>query len=351
MKKTWLKGLGIVLALILLAACVPQNEQAPNESGTNENQGGQPSEGSGDSEATYTFKLSHVTAPTHGWHKTAEKFNEELQARSNGRMSVDIYPNSQLGTEADMLQQMETGSLDFGLITNGYMSTRAEEFNAWFMPFLFKDLAEASEARNSEPAQQMLKNLESQGLIGLGFSFAGNRHVLMKTGAVTKPEDLQGKKLRIIGSPAMSDFWEGLGVAPTAMPLQEVYTSFQTGVIDGIDIDLDALVTQKFYEVAQDLTLTNHMAFPSVAIMSKATYDKLSPEDQQIVVEAMEAAIEWGVQDAIKREEENLQFVKEQGLNITVMEDHSAFEAVKEEMYAKYSSNEIIKAFIEAHQK
>lgn len=351
MLKRWWKGLGIFLLVLLLVACVPQNDQAPIESGSGENQGNQTSEGSGGSEATYTFKLSHVTAPTHGWHKTAEKFNEELQARSDGRMRVDIFPNSQLGTEADMLQQMETGTLDFGLITNAYMSTRAEEFNAWFMPFLFKDLAEASEARNSEPAQQMLKNLESQGLIGLGFSFAGNRHVLMKTGAVTKPEDLKGKKLRIIGSPAMSDFWEALGVAPTAMPLQEVYTALQTGVIDGIDIDLDALVTQKFYEVAKDLTLTNHMAFPSVAVMSKVTYDKLSPEDQQIVVEAMQAAIEWGVQDAIKREEENLQFVIDQGLNITEMTDPSAFEAVKEQIYSKYSSNEIIKAFIEAHQK
>ena len=249
-----------------------------------------------------------------------------------------------------MLQQMEMGTLDFGLITNGYLSTRAEEFNAWFMPFLFKDLAEASKARETEPAQQMLKNLESQGLVGFGFTFAGNHHVLMETGAVTKPEDLKGKKVRILGSPAISDFFESLGAAPSAMPLQEVYTAFQTGVIDGIATDLDAIVTQKFYEVAQDLTLTNHMAFPAVAVMSKVVYDKLSPEDQQIVAEAMHRALEWSVQDAIQREKDNLKFLKEQGLNIVEITDLSAFEAVKEEMYNKYSSNELIKAFIEANQ-
>lgn len=350
MHKKWLRILGICLLLFLVTACVPQNEGSPGETGSSSSGESNQSEENGSSEETYTFKLSHVTPPTHGWHKTAEKFNEELQARSNGRMSVEIFPNSQLGTEADMLQQMETGSLDFGFITNAYLSTRAEEFNAWFMPFLFEDLADASEARHSEPAKQMLKNLESQGLIGLDFSFAGNRHILMQTGAVTSPEDLKGKKLRIIGSPAMSDFWAGLEVGTSPMPLPEVYTSLQTGVIDGIDIDLDALVTLNLYEIAQDLTLTNHMAFPAVVVMSKVTFDKLSPEDQQIVLDAMEAAIAWGIEDAIKREEENLQFVIDQGLNITEMKDHSAFDAVKEELYSKYSENPIIKEFIEVNQ-
>ncbi len=343
MKKFMLKSFLLVLAFILVTACSSGQE---NSSPVN-SQTGETNESSA---KTYTFKLSHVTPPSHGWNQTAEKFNEELQTLTEGRLKVEIFPNSQLGTEPDMLQQLETGAIDFAFITNAYMSTRAQEFNAWFMPFLFEDLADASEARKSEPAKQMLKNLESQGLIGLDFSFAGNRHILMKSGAVSSPEDLNGKKLRIIGSPAMSDFWSGLGVGPTPMPLPEVYTSLQTGVIDGIDIDLDALVSLNLYEIAQDLTLTNHMAFPAVVVMSQKTYHELSQEDQQAVLEAMEKAVEWGINDAINREKENLNFVQEKGLNITDMTDHSSFSAIKEQLYEKYSENPIIKNFIEVNQ-
>ncbi|ARK29951.1 TRAP transporter substrate-binding protein [Halalkalibacter krulwichiae] len=324
-----------VSMLLLLAAC-----------GGNE---GAQSDGISD-EQTYNFRVSLVTPPSHGWTVTAEKFNEELQARSDGRMSAEVFPSEQLGSEADMVQQMEIGSLDFGFITNAYMSTRSESLNAWFMPFLFENLEEASQVRQSEEAKQMLAELESQGLVGLDFSFAGERHVLMKSGAIEDPSDLAGKKLRIIGNPVMQEFWTGLGVSPTPMPLGEVYSSLQTGVIDGIDIDLDALVSLNLQEIADDLTLTKHMAFPSVVVMSQEVFNSLSAEDQEIVKEAMQAAVDWGVEDAIQREESNLAKLQDAGLTIIDNVDTSAFTSVQEDIYSKYSSNEIINSFIESNQ-
>ena len=162
------------------------------------------------------------------------------------------------------------------------MSTREVSLNSWFMPFLFSDLEDANKMRESEETKKMLEELGSQGLLGLDIAFAGNRHILMKDGFIGSPEDLKGKKIRIIGSPAMQSFWEKTGSGPTAMPLPEVYTSLQTGVIDGMDIDLDALVTEKYYENAKYLTLTNQMTFPTVVVMSQARFDKLSEEDQEI---------------------------------------------------------------------
>ena len=94
----------------------------------------------------------------------------------------------------------------------------------------------------------------------------------------------------------MQAYWEGVGAGPTPMPLNEVYQSLQTGVIDGIDIDLDALVTEKYYEQAEYLTLTNQTTFPSVVVMSQVIYDTLSAEDQQIVKDALATAAEWGIQ-------------------------------------------------------
>lgn len=324
-------------ATLLLTACSSGNQ--PSHSAD-------PSAG-----ATYSFKLTHITQPTHVWHQTAEKFAEELKTRSDNRMTVEIYPAGQLGPEKDMVQQLETGALDFGLITNGYMSTRLESLNAWFMPFVFDNLEEATQARSSEPAKEMLKALDNQGLVGMDFMFAGNRHILMKQSIVSSPEDAKGKKVRILGSPAIQDFWTALGAGPTPMPLPEVYTSLQTGVIDGIDIDLDALVTEKYYENAKHLTLSNHMTFPSVVVMSKATQAKLSPEDQQIVNEAMKAAVDWGVQEAVARETKNLEELKTLGIEIQELKDISAFNQIKNDIQKKYAEKDpLIKAFLETNQ-
>ena len=298
---------------------------------------------------TYTFKAAHVVQENHVWNKTAQKFGEELEKLSDGRMKLQIYPASQLGQEKDMVQQLETGSIDFGFLTNAYMSTRQESLNAWFMPFTFNTLEEATALRESEPAKEMLKELDSQGLVGLDFAFAGNRHILMKDGFISTPADLKGKKVRIIGSPSFQKFWEVAGAGPTAMPLPEVYTSLQTGVIDGMDIDLDALVTEKYYENAQYLTLTNHATFPTVIVMGKPSYDKLSAEDQEIVNKAMKTAVDWGVQEAIKREQTNLEELKKNGVKVQELTDTASFDSITKEVTDEFSQKSpTIKSFLES---
>ena len=301
---------------------------------------------------TYSFKLAHITQPTHIWHKTAEKFGEELKARSGGRMSLEIFPASQLGPEKDMVQQVETGAVEFAIISGGYLSSVIESFNAWFMPFLFKDIEEAVKARQSEPALRILQELEKQGIMGMDYIFAGNRHVLMRDTSVTNPEDLKGKKIRIVGSPSIQDFWKAVGAGPTPMPLPEVFMGLQNGVIDGIDIDLDALMTEKFYEPANYFTLTNHMTWPGAAMMNRAKFDSMPPEDQNIVLESMKAAADWAAQEVVLMESKNLEDLKAlPKVTVTELEDLQTFQPIREEMYNKYSSNELIKAFIEAHRK
>lgn len=314
--------------------------------------GGGSETNSGDSgDGTYTFKVSHVVQESHIWHQTALKFGEELEKLSDGRMSLQIYPASQLGQEQDMVQQLETGSLDFGFLTNAYMSTRQDSLNSWFMPFAFNNLEEAAQMRESDAAKEMLKELESQGLVGMDFIFAGNRHILMKDGHIQSPQDLVGKKVRIIGSPSVQRFWEETGTGPTAMPLPEVYTSLQTGVIDGMDIDLDALVTEKYYENAEYLTLTNHATFPSVIVMGKPSYDKLSEEDQEIVRTALDTAVNWGIEEAINRENSNLEELKSLGVKVKELTDTTDFDAIKETVNEEFSAKSpVIQSFLEEIQ-
>ncbi len=346
MKKT----ISVILVLCLtfvLAAC---GSSGSNESSSSPSGSPAASEGAS-SGKTYSFRLTHITQPTHIWHKTAEKFNEELQARSGGRMKVDIFPAGQLGAEKDMVTQIQSGALDFGIITNAYMSSSWEEFNAWFMPFVFDSIDEAAAARTSEQSKKILDSVSGQGLLGMDYIFAGNRHILMKSTTVSTPDDVKGKKIRITGSPSINDFWTGLGAGPTPMPLPEVFQSLQTGVIDGIDIDLDALMTEKLYEVAKNFTVTNHMVWPGVVVMSKSVYDTMPPEDQKIVTEAMQAAVEWGNKESAALEAKNLEALKSQGGTVTELTNRESFTAVKDSIYGKYSSNAVIKEFLDAFAK
>ncbi|MCM3411860.1 TRAP transporter substrate-binding protein [Metabacillus litoralis] len=340
MKKTRLfMSMLLIFTISVLAAC-------GNQTSSDEGDAGAEQEGQ-----SYTFKLGHEAQETHIKHMVAEKFKEELESKSDGRMTVDLFPATQLGNEKDMVQQLETGSLDFALISNGYMSSRSESLNGWFMPFLFENLEEGAEARKGEAAKEMLTELESQNLIGFDVFFAGGRHILMKSDSVESVDDLEGKKIRIPGSPVFEAYWSKTGAGPTPMPLPEVYTSLQTGVIDGVDVDLDALLSQKYYEIGKNLTLSNHMIFPEVALGSKAVFDKLSEEDQQIVREAMDAAVEWGVQEGVKLENSRVDEIKEQGVNVTTLSDADKLEPIITEIYNEYSEKSpVIKSFIEENQ-
>lgn len=353
----------LICSSLLLTACGSNSEEASgttNDSqqennSSNANEAGvsnQFDESNGNAEGeTYLFKYGHISSDENVWHTQAEKFAEELERLSDGRMEVEFFPMGQLGNENDMLQQLETGTLDFAVITTAQLSNRSDDLNAWAMPFMFDSVDAAIEMSQSEQAIELLEGLQEQSLIGLSYNFVGNRHILMRDTPIESPEDLQGKKIRVTGGPAVQDFWNAVDASPEAMPLPEVYTSLQTGVIDGIDIDLGAILEQKLYEVADYLTLTNHYSFAGIDVMSATVYDSLSPEDQEIIKEAAKIAEEWGAEDTIAAEARHLEELEEAGLTINDFPYTDNFISIQEEIFDKYSDNEITKAFIDEFNK
>lgn len=355
MRKKWFILLSICL-LLLLVACGGNSSDATGttdpSSGSEENDA---SNGEGEVAASggeeYVFKYAHISSVENVWHTQAEKFAEELERLSDGRMKVDFYPMGQLGNENDMMQQLETGTLDFAIITTAQLSNRSDDLNAWAMPFMFDSVEEGIAMSSSEPARQLLDGLKDQSLIGLGYNFVGNRYVMMGDTAIESPDDLQGKKIRITGGPAVQDFWNATGASPESMPRPEIYTSLQTGVIDGIEIDLGSILEEKYHEVADYLTLTNHYTFAGIDVMSSAVFESLPPEDQEIVLEAAKLAEEWGGEDTIEAEERHLAELEELGLTINDFPYAENFKSIQEDIFEKYSDNEITKAFIDEYNK
>lgn len=236
-----------------------------------------------------TLRLGHVTPPSHVWHKIAERIDHNLQEKSKGDMKVNINPLSKLGTEAQMINLLQSGAMQMGILTIGAIANRESSFYAWSLPYLFKDVEQATKAVDVPASKEMLKRLEKQGMMGVGYGFAGMRHVL-SVQPVKGPTDLANKKVRAFPNAIYNDFWNAFHAAPTAMPLSEVAPALTTNLLDAVDIDLDALVGMKFHQQAPYLTMTNHMAFPSVIVISKRYWDRLTPEKQKILLDSIKEA-------------------------------------------------------------
>lgn len=283
-----------------------------------------------------SLKLGHITPPTHVWHQVSEQIASGLDKASGGKMKVAVSPLQKLGNEAQMINLMQAGAQHFGVFTVGGLSNREESFLAWSLPYTFKDVAHATRAANAPAAKAMLKRLEPHGLVGLGYTFAGMRHVLSLQ-PVASAKDLANKKIRSFPSPIYNDWWQANGAAPTALPLSEVAPSLTTKLLDAVDVDLDALVGLKFHQQAPNLTLTNHMAFPAVIVVSKKWWDSRSQAERDMITQVVADAEKAGYKTAIDAEVSNLAKARADGAKV-VNADLKSFQAVGAKVREQYSA-------------
>ncbi|WP_302140602.1 TRAP transporter substrate-binding protein [Halomonas alkalicola] len=291
------------------------------------------------------LRLGMITPPQHIWTQSAEQFAEAVAERSDGELTIALFPAGQLGDESAMFSQMETGLLDMGIMTAALTSQREPSMVGWFTPFLFDSVEQAARATETEAAQQMLANLESKGLHAFGYTFAGMRHILMRDTRVEGVDDVARKNMRIIPFAAMNTWWRAMDARPTPISLPDVYQALQNRMLDGVDIDLDALAGSGFYEVAEHLTLTSHMAFPAVSVMSQATRASLSDEQRQIIDEAMAEALAWGIEAQIEAEQRNLATLQE-AIDVFILEDAESVFATANQAFAdRFGDQPLIQAF------
>ncbi|NVF16423.1 TRAP transporter substrate-binding protein [Halomonas sp. QX-1] len=291
------------------------------------------------------LRLGMITPPQHIWTQTAERFAETVAEQSDGELTVELFPSGQMGDESAMFSQMETGLLDMGIMTAALTSQREPSIVGWFTPFQFDSVEQAAKAAKTNAAQLMLENLESKGLHAFGYTFAGMRHMLMRESAVESAEDVSGKNMRIIPFAAMNTWWRAVEARPTPISLPDVYQGLQNGMLDGVDIDLDALVGSGFYEVAEHLTLTSHMAFPAVSVMSQASRASLSDAERQLVDTAMEDALAWGIEAQIEAEARNRAML-EKRITVTELADaESVFSTANQAFAERFGGHPIIQAF------
>lgn len=228
------------------------------------------------------YRLGLITPPSHQWSVSATEAAAEIKEKTEGRVDILIFPSGQLGNEAQMLQQLQTGAVDFAFFTLGEFANRDPNYGIFLAPYIVDDVAGARDLLKGPTAQKLLDDMANFGLVGFGWGMAGMRMIL--TGQEVKTvEDLKGKKIRTIPFAPELAFWESLGAAPTPMPLPALYDAFANGQVDGMQIDVEGTWNTKYYEHAKSIIISNHMMFPMAAIGSGRKWQGMDEADRAII--------------------------------------------------------------------
>ncbi|SFU77586.1 TRAP transporter substrate-binding protein [Halomonas korlensis] len=276
------------------------------------------------------FRLGLITPPQHLWSTEAEAFAATLAERSDGEHNVSVFPAQQLGNEAQMVQQLQTGALDMAFLTIAEISNRIPDFGALYAPYLVDDVDHAARLLRSETAAELLELMPAGvGMVGLGYGMVGMRQVLSRE-PIETAEDLEGLRLRITPFEPIRDFYTATGAAPAPMPLLEVYDSLANGQVDAIDMDFDSILILKFYEQADHLLISNHMMFPMVGVVSGRVWSELSEQDREMIETAMSEHLENVLTGFQQKDADQEAEIRE--LDLTIVEADAEFfsEAIAE---------------------
>ncbi len=271
------------------------------------------------------------------------RMGKKLEAQTNGRISIQMYPQMQLGGEKEMIEQAQVGALQIARISVGALGPVIDELNVFNMPFIFRDEQHMRKVIDGPIGSGLLEKISANPatrLIALGWMDAGTRNVYSNK-PVTKPSDLKGMKVRMMGNPIFVETMNAMGGNGVAMGFNELYSAMQTGVVDGAENNEPTVLAQNHYQVAKVYSLTGHLIIPEMFVFSKVSWDKLSKDDQALLKKlSREAQIEqrqlWDEKTAKATEE-----LKAKGVQFVPADKEAFFKAtqpVRDKYGAKYSA-------------
>lgn len=264
-------------------------------------------------QAPIVIKFSHVAAPDTPKGQAANEFKKLVEERTKGRIKVEVYPNSMLFKDAEELEALQLGSVQMlAPVPGKFGPAGIPEFEVFDLPYLFPDLAALARVYKSKAGADLLKKLETKGMVGLAYWNNGFR-VMSANKPIHAPADMKGLKMRINSSKVNAAIMKSVGAIPQTMAFSEVYQGLQTGVIDGTEGPLSNLYTQKQYEVQKHVTLTYHTISNYVVVANKAFWEKLPPDLRTTVEGALKDATALNDQMSAKDEQTAINGIKASG--------------------------------------
>ncbi len=296
-----------------------------------------------------TLKLGHGLNVDHPVHLGMEFMSKKLEEYSDGKMSIEIYPSSQLGSERQCLELLQIGSLAMTKVSASVMENFSPDIQIFGLPYIFRNRAHAYAVMDGPIGQELLLGSERYWLRGLTYFDAGYRSFYTKTKPVNSPADLKGLKIRVQESPVAMELVRSMDGAPTPIAWGELYTALQQGVVDGAENNPPSFYTSRHYEICKYYSLNEHTAVPDILVIGKVAWENLNEEEQGWLKAAVkDATVEqrrlWQI-----AEKEALDAVRAAGVEI-IRPEKTPFSDQVQPMLEEYGEQPRLKELIQRIQ-
>ena len=298
-----------------------------------------------------TLKLAHAAPESDLQQNMSLFFKEQVEARTNGDVKVNIFPSGQLGNDAQMIDGARSGILDVAMVGLNNYSGLMPESAAFTLPFMFPNRETAYKVLDGEVGQSVLTDMAKFGLKGLGYPENGYRNMTNSRGPIRVPADVEGLQMRVNNSKALNDMFNALDANPQQIPVAELYTALETGVVDAQDHPIGVTLSFKFYEVQKYLSLTQHAYSPLALAMNLKKFEGLTKAQQVVITDVAAEAVKMQRDLSIAKEDTMIAELESQGMKVNRDVDGAAFQAAVKPVWAafiKENGDVMVKKILEA---
>lgn len=270
------------------------------------------------------------------------KYSDLVYEKSNGRIYIEVYASGQLGDERSQMQAVQMGALDIFRANTVFVGDfGAKKLNLFALPYLFDSREQLWKVLDSPIGSELMEDMvESNiGMRGLCYLEEGARHFFVTKKKIENPEDLEGLKLRVSETSILLDTVKALGASPTPLSFGELYTSLQTGVVDGAEQPVTGYVSNSFYEVAPNFVLDAHTYSPGMLVISDRTWEKLSEHDQKLLKECGKELELYNKSFTEDEEQKMLDDLKADGIDVVTPENPEKWRERVKPVYEKYGAD------------
>ena len=285
-----------------------------------------------------TLRLAHVVNEQDGFHIAAVKFQELVSKRTEGAVTIELYPNASLGDERTLLEGMQIGTVDMGVITNGPVANFVEEMAVFELPFLFSSPEEAYAVLDGPIGQELLDKLSEVNLKGLAYAERGFRNLTNSERPVSHPDDIDGLRVRVMENPVYVDTFRELGANAVPMAWTEALTAMQQGTIDGQENPVNVVHSFKLNETQNYMTMSRHTCAPAIFVMGMPVWNRLPEAAQGVIKQAAQEAAEHERSVNAEMESKQLAELRASGMEIVEDPEIDVFQAAVAPVYEKYGN-------------
>lgn len=289
-------------------------------------------------QSTVNIKMAHNgnTNPEDPQNVGVQAFKDMVEERSDGSIKVQIYPAGQLGDARTIVEGVQLGTIEMADVENGPMGGFVPEAMLWDLPFIFRSIDHAHKVLDGEIGKEVQEKYQEVGIRHLAYNDGGFRYFTNNQRPIQSMDDLEGMKIRVMESEVMINTINAFGASAVPMSFGELYTALQQGVVDGQENPMNLIYSQRFYEVQDYLSLSEHFYYPRQYIAAESWWQSLDGEHQEIISQAAVEASNIQRDSLAEYELKMRNVLEENGMQINEVEKDAFIAAAFESIYPRF---------------